>query len=74
MQVIRTVIGRELVLFAVQRESALRNAVPVAADNGSEVRIVAEIPVEGVEAEDNVGESCRYDQVFSATRESRRSW
>ncbi len=56
MQGVRAVVGRQGVLLAVEGELALGDAVGDAADGAAEVRVVAEIAFQVVEAEDDVGQ------------------
>ena len=54
MQAVGTVIDRQMVRLAVERELALGDAIAVAADQGSEIGVGVEVAVEIVEAERNV--------------------
>ena len=70
VQVVGPVIGRQLVLLAIEPESPARNAIAVAADQGPEIRAVDEIPIEHLVPEHHVGkmpfpirDSKRYDDA-----------
>lgn len=54
VQMIGTVVGRELVLLLIDREAALRDAIAVAPGDGAEERVAGEIAVERIEAEHDV--------------------
>src|SRR5262249_4201257 len=48
MQAVRSIVGGEAISNAIQRESAVRDAIAVAPDQGAEVRAVLEITCERV--------------------------
>jgi hypothetical protein len=54
VEVVGAVVRREGVLFAVEGELALGDAVGVAAGDGAEERVAGEVAVEVLEAEDDV--------------------
>ena len=56
MQVVRTVVGGELVFFAVEREVPPGDPIGATADQGAEVGTALEVAVEVVEPEHDVGE------------------
>src|SRR4029079_19033753 len=59
VEMVRAVVGDELVRVPLERERALGDAVAVTADDGAEIRGRLQIAVEAVVAEDHVAQLAR---------------
>ena len=56
MQVVRAVVGGELVGAAIEREAALGDAVAHAPDNRAEVGLLGQVAVDAVEPEHDIAQ------------------
>ena len=70
MQRIRPVVRGELVLLAIQCESAFGNAVPIASDNRAEVRMIAKIAIKRIEPKHHIRHLPERSGVFNETSDS----